>query len=55
MKDNFDAIIIGSGLGDSVLAARLTESGKKFLVLERGAILCRLEVPVSSSERNYLA
>ncbi len=32
----FDAIIIGSGFGGAVTACRLSEKGKKVLVLERG-------------------
>ncbi|MGB0507715.1 MAG: GMC oxidoreductase [Pikeienuella sp.] len=32
----FDVIVIGSGFGGSVMASRLTEAGKRVLVLERG-------------------
>jgi cholesterol oxidase len=33
---DFDAIIVGSGFGGSICAARLAEAGKRVLVLERG-------------------
>lgn len=36
MAQSYDAIIIGSGFGGSVLACRLAEKGCKVLVLERG-------------------
>ncbi|HTC22636.1 MAG TPA: GMC family oxidoreductase [bacterium] len=36
MAKTYDAIIIGSGFGGSVLACRLSEKGLKVLVLERG-------------------
>jgi cholesterol oxidase len=36
MTVHFDAIIIGSGFGGSVMAYRLAESGKNVCVLERG-------------------
>ncbi len=36
MGKGFDAIVIGSGFGGSVMALRLAEKGDKVLVLERG-------------------
>jgi cholesterol oxidase len=36
MKNNLDVIIIGSGFGGSVTAARLAEKGMNVLILERG-------------------
>ncbi len=39
MGNGFDAIVIGSGFGGSVMALRLAEKGDKVLVLERGWIL----------------
>ena len=36
MGNGFDAIVIGSGFGGSVMALRLAEKGDKVLVLERG-------------------
>ena len=32
----YDAVIVGSGFGGSVMAYRLAERGRKVLVLERG-------------------
>jgi cholesterol oxidase len=42
---DFDAIIIGSGFGGSVSAARLSEAGYKVLVLERGRRWDRTNYP----------
>ncbi|GAB4262515.1 MAG: hypothetical protein Kow0013_08130 [Pararhodobacter sp.] len=36
MTEAFDAIVIGSGFGGSVMASRLTDAGLKVLLLERG-------------------
>ncbi len=36
MAESFDAVVIGSGFGGSVLACRLSAAGRKVLVLERG-------------------
>ncbi|MEM8587016.1 MAG: GMC oxidoreductase [Pseudomonadota bacterium] len=36
MPERFDAVIIGSGFGGSVLACRLAQAGRSVLVLERG-------------------
>jgi cholesterol oxidase len=36
MSEKFDAIVIGSGFGGSIVACRLAEKGYKVLVLERG-------------------
>jgi len=35
-EDHFDAVVIGSGFGGSVVAQRLVEAGEEVLVLERG-------------------
>lgn len=36
MTTAFDAIVVGSGFGGAIAALRLTEAGKRVLVLERG-------------------
>lgn len=39
MAEHYDVIIIGTGAGGGTLAHRLAPSGKKILILERGAFL----------------
>ena len=34
--EHFDAIVIGSGFGGSVMTERLSDAGKRVLLLERG-------------------
>ena len=36
MRQDFDAIVIGSGFGGAITACRLAEKGMKVLILERG-------------------
>lgn len=36
LREHFDAVIVGSGYGGSVMAARLADAGMSVLVLERG-------------------
>ncbi|MFQ5677814.1 MAG: NAD(P)-binding protein, partial [bacterium] len=42
-KDEYDAIIIGSGFGGSMLAHELVNAGKNVLMLERGDWVARGE------------
>ena len=41
----FDAVVIGSGFGGSVVACRLAERGRSVLVLERGRRWGRTDFP----------
>ena len=36
MSDHFDAVVVGSGFGGSVMAYRLAEAGLRVCLLERG-------------------
>jgi choline dehydrogenase-like flavoprotein len=50
VNDHFDVIIIGSGAGGGTLAHRLSNSGKKVLILERGTFLPREKENWSATE-----
>jgi choline dehydrogenase-like flavoprotein len=41
MSKHYDLIIVGTGAGGGTLAYRTAQSGKKILILERGAFLPR--------------
>ncbi|MGH2545175.1 MAG: NAD(P)-binding protein, partial [Ardenticatenaceae bacterium] len=45
---HYDAIIVGSGFGGAVTAAKLTQAGAAVLILEQGH---RWRVPRSRDER----
>jgi cholesterol oxidase len=47
---NYDAIVIGSGFGGAVAAARLAEAGARTLVLERGRRWDRSNYPIRSGD-----
>ena len=57
-SEHYDVIIIGTGAGGGTLAYKLASSGKRILVLERGAYLPREPENWSSEEvfgkRRYL-
>ena len=40
-KDHYDVLVIGSGPGGATTAARVAETGKRVLLLERGDLLPR--------------
>ncbi|WP_218082483.1 GMC oxidoreductase [Anthocerotibacter panamensis] len=48
--DHYDVIIIGTGAGGGTLAYRLAPSGKRILILERGAYLSREKANWSAKE-----
>ena len=39
MNNHYDIIIIGTGSGGSTMAYKLAPTGKRILILERGAIV----------------
>ena len=41
MTDHYDVLVIGSGPGGATTAARMAETGKRVLLLERGDFLPR--------------
>lgn len=53
MSERFDAVIVGSGFGGSVLACRLAEAGRSVLVLERGRQWSPADYP-SVSRDNWI-
>ena len=40
-NDHYDVLVVGSGPGGATIAARLAETGKRVLLLERGDFLPR--------------
>ncbi len=48
--DDYDAIVIGTGCGGSVVAAKLAESGVRVLVLEKGTMLRRADLHGNEAE-----
>lgn len=50
MGDRFDVIVIGSGFGGAVAAARLAEGGARVLVLERGRRWTKDQYPRKSTD-----
>ncbi|MDE0034799.1 MAG: GMC oxidoreductase [Deltaproteobacteria bacterium] len=53
MAERFDAVVVGSGFGGSVLACRLAAAGRSVLVLERGRRWPVAEYP-SVSQANWI-
>ena len=53
MAERFDAVVIGSGFGGSVLACRLASAGRSVLVLERGRRWAVEDYP-SMSQDNWV-
>ncbi len=50
MAQHYDVIIIGTGAGGGTLAHRLTQTGKRILILERGGFLPREQANWSAKE-----
>ena len=50
MNDQFDVIVVGSGFGGSITAARMAEGGARVLVLERGRRWTKDQYPRKSTD-----
>jgi len=50
LSDRFDVIVVGSGFGGAVTAARLAEGGARVLVLERGRRWTKDQYPRKSTD-----
>lgn len=50
MSERFDAIVIGSGFGGAVIAARLAEAGNRVAVLERGRRWGKADFPRTTGQ-----
>jgi cholesterol oxidase len=50
MNEAFDAVVVGSGFGGAVVAARAAERGMKVLILERGRRWSASEYPRKTSD-----
>jgi choline dehydrogenase-like flavoprotein len=45
MKEDYDVIIVGAGLGGGIAAGVLAEAGRRVLLLDRGRLLGTAEIP----------
>ena len=54
LKPRYDAIVVGSGYGGGVAAARLARAGKRVAVLERGREIATGEFPRRFPELRWL-
>lgn len=50
MNDRYDVIVVGSGFGGAIAAARLAEGGARVLVLERGRRWTKDQYPRTSTD-----
>jgi len=53
IRSDYDAVVIGSGYGGGVAAARLARAGKRVAVLERGREICVGDFPRRFSDLSH--